>query len=106
MHEAALASAVAETIRERGLDARAVRLRVSGGHTDVDAFDAALRFHLAAISPDLHLDAVPISHVPEERPCLSCGQSFAAVGLSATCPRCGGVGLGQPGPEHVEIETD
>ena len=106
MHEAALATAVAATIRERGLTGKAVRLVVSGGHTAAEAFDAALRLHLAAADPALDHDAISIVHMPEERPCLACGDSFTAVGLSATCPSCGGLGLARPGPERIELEID
>ena len=67
MHEAALASAVAQAISERGLSGVRIRLFVSGGHADVDAFDAALRFHLAASDPEIDLDAITIEHLAEER---------------------------------------
>jgi Zn finger protein HypA/HybF involved in hydrogenase expression len=103
MHEAALASAVAHAIGERALSGERIRLFVSGGHSAVDAFDAALRLHLAANRPEIDLDAIEIEHVAEERPCMSCGVSFAAVGMRADCPRCGGVGLTRPRPERIEI---
>lgn len=103
MHEAALASAVTQAIRERAVSGVRIRLLVSGGHTDVDAFDAALRFHLAANDPEIELDAIEIEHVAEERPCLSCGRSFGAIGMAADCPHCGGVGLARPRPERIEI---
>jgi Zn finger protein HypA/HybF involved in hydrogenase expression len=106
MHEAALASSVAQAIRERALSGVPIRLFVSGGHSDVDAFDAALRFHLAARDPDIDLDAIEIQHVPEERPCLSCGRSFTGIGMVADCPHCGGVGLTQPRPERIDIGWD
>jgi Zn finger protein HypA/HybF involved in hydrogenase expression len=106
MHEAALASALAGAIREHGQQGREVRVLVSGGHSDADAFDAALRTHLAAIDPGLDLSAISIDHLPEQRPCLSCGRSFAAVGMVASCPHCGGSGLAAPRPEHVELEFD
>jgi len=104
MHEAALASAVAHAIRERALSGVPIRLFVSGGHSDVDAFDASLRFHLAASHPEIDLDAISIEHLAEERPCLSCGHSFAAIGTLADCPHCGGVGPTQPRPERIEID--
>lgn len=103
MHEAALASSVAEAIRERALSGVPIRLYVSGGHSDVDAFDAALRFHLSASDPGIDLDAISIEHLAEERPCLSCGRSFAAIGAVADCPGCGGVGLTPRRPERIEI---
>jgi len=104
MHEAALASALAGEISARGLNGRAVRVLVSGGHSDAAAFDDALRMHMAAIDPALDLSAISIDHVPEERPCLSCGESFAAVGMVASCPHCGGSGLTAPRPERIELE--
>lgn len=103
MHEAALAHAVALAIRGHAGSGARIRLLVSGGHADVDAFDAALRFRLEAADPDIDLDAIVIEHVPEERPCLSCGRSFAAIGMSAECPHCGGIGLTRPRPEWIEI---
>jgi Zn finger protein HypA/HybF involved in hydrogenase expression len=104
MHEAALASALTEQISARGLNGRAVRVLVSGGHSDADAFDDALRMHMAAIDPTLDLSVISIDHLPEERPCLSCGVSFAAVGMVATCPHCGGSGLAVARPERIELE--
>jgi Zn finger protein HypA/HybF involved in hydrogenase expression len=106
MHEAALASALAGEIRARGLRGRALRVFVSGGHSDPVAFDASLRMHLAAIDPALDQASITISHLAEQRPCLSCGRPFAAAGLEATCPHCGGVGLAAPTPERVELEID
>ena len=104
MHEAELAIAVANELRKPGVRGRPVSLLVSGGHSDVDAFDAALRLHLAAHDPELDLDAISIVHIAEERLCLDCSRPFAAVGLAADCPRCGGVGLAQPRPEQIEVE--
>jgi hypothetical protein len=106
VHEAALALAVAEQIRQRGMLGRPMTLLVSGGHADADAFDAALRLHLAASEPRLDTDALTIVHLLEERPCLSCGQSFAAVGQLADCPYCGGVGPLRARPEKIEIALD
>ena len=103
MHEAALASSIAQAIRERTLSGAPIKIFVSGGHSDVDAFDAALRFHLAAGAPDIDLAAITIEHLAEDRPCLSCGRSFVAIGKLADCPRCGGVGLTQSRPERIEI---
>jgi len=106
MHEAALASAVADAITSRGLQGRPVRLLVSGGNADHDAFDAALRFHLEVSAPAIDGGSLTIVHLPVERPCLACGRLFAAVGLAADCPDCGGIGLARPGPERVDIEFD
>ena len=106
MHEAALASAVANAISSRGLQGRPVRLLVSGGPSDHDSFDDALRFHLETTVPTIDCDTLTIIHLPVERPCMACGQPFGAVGRVADCPRCGGVGLAPPGPERVEIEFD
>jgi Zn finger protein HypA/HybF involved in hydrogenase expression len=106
MHEAALASSVAQVIRERALSGVRIRLYVSGGHSDVDAFDAALRFNLAASDPEIDLDAITIEHLAEERLCLSCGRSFAAIGRLGECPRCGGVGPAQSRPERIEIGSN
>ena len=103
MHESALASSVAQAIRERALSGVPIRLVVSGGHSDAHAFDAALRLHLAAGAPEIDLEAMTIEHLAEERPCLWCSRTFAAVGSPADCPWCGGVGLTPPRPEHVEI---
>jgi len=106
MHEAALASAVADAIMSRGLQGRSIRLLVSGGHADHHAFDAALRFHLEVGEPAVDCADLTIVHVPSERPCLACGRLFTAIGLAADCPDCGGIGLARPGPEHVQIEFD
>ena len=106
MHEAALASALADAITSRGLQGKPVRLLVSGGHADHDAFDAALRFHLEAGETAVDTGTLTIIHLPTERPCLACGRLFAAVGLAADCPHCGGIGLARPGPEQVQIEFD
>ena len=104
MHEAALAAAVAEALRRPDVRGRPVNLLVTGGHTDRVAFDAALRFHLAAAAPEIDLEVVSIVHVVQERPCLGCGHTFAAADLAAECPLCGGIGLALPSPEQVQIE--
>lgn len=106
MHEAALASAVADAITSRGMHGKPVRLLVSGGHADQHAFDAALRFHLEGCEPAIDTGSLTIVHLPVERPCLACGRLFAAIGLAADCPHCGGIGLARPGPERVQIEFD
>ena len=103
MHEAALAAAVAAAIHARGLAGRPVRLIVSGGHSDVEAFDAALRLHLAASYPELDTDAMTIVHQAEDRTCFTCGRPFPAVGSIADCPHCGGVGFLRPRPEEIDI---
>jgi Zn finger protein HypA/HybF involved in hydrogenase expression len=103
MHEAGLAADVAQAIRDRALSGRRIQLFVTGGHADVDDFDAALRFHLAISDPALDLNEITIEHLPEERACISCGHAFAAIGMLAECPRCGGVGPAPPRPERIEI---
>lgn len=103
MHEAGIAAAIAGELRERGLDARSVVLRVSDGHGDPAAFDAALRMHLAAIEPGLDVLALVIEHVPTARLCASCTGSFQAVGPDDPCPACGGPGIAVPLPERVDM---
>ena len=51
MHESGLARAIAGELRERGLTVRDIRLLVRHGHDAPEAFDAALRAHLALEMP-------------------------------------------------------
>ncbi len=107
MHEAGIASAVADALRREGVATLAgarVRLLVSGGHSEPVDFDESLRFHLAAAAPDVDVAAIEIVHLPIERLCAGCGEPFAAVSADEPCPRCGGSGLPVPTPESVEIE--
>ena len=109
MHEAGLASAVADALRREGvatLDGPRVRLLVTGGHAEPDDFDAAFRLHLASVAPELAGADIEIVHLPRERLCASCGESFVAVTSAEPCPRCGGGGLPLPTPETVEIELE
>jgi Zn finger protein HypA/HybF involved in hydrogenase expression len=106
MHEAGLATALAATIRERGLERAALRVVVTGAHHEPAVFDPAIRLHLSMIAPDMDPEMIEFVHRPVERPCLGCGNPFAAVGPDAPCPDCGGPGLPSPDPERVELEWD
>jgi Zn finger protein HypA/HybF involved in hydrogenase expression len=103
MHEAGLAVAVAAELRERGLGPQGVVLRVSGGHGDPAAFDAALRMHLAATMAWASGDALVIEHVPSPRLCAGCAGLFESVDPGAPCPACGGPGIAVPVPEQIEL---
>lgn len=104
MHEAGIATAVLAEIRARGIDPGAARLVVSGGHGDADAFDAALRAHLAAAAPDLDVARIAIEHAAVSRLCAHCATPFEAPLASDPCPACGGPGIAVPVPERVELE--
>ena len=107
MHEAGLAIAVADALHREGvkpIEGACVRLLVSGGHAEAEDFDAAFRFHLAAVAPELDAISVEIVHLPMDRLCMGCGTPFASVAADEPCPRCGGSGLPVPSPEQVEIE--
>lgn len=107
MHEAGLAAAVAQALRHEGLvgsDGPRIRLLVSGGHGEPEAFDAALRLHLSASVPELELDRVVIVHGPVTRLCADCTATYRSVDPSAPCPVCGGPGIAMPAAERVEIE--
>ncbi len=106
MHEAGLASALAATIRERGLEHRALRLVVRGGQTAPADFDASLLAHLAA---ELGAAEVPlrIEHLPATRQCAACATTFVARALDgAPCPACGGPALPAAAEEQIELEYD
>ncbi len=107
MHEAGLANAVADALRREGIRQAAdvrVRILVSGGHAEPEDFDGAFRMHLATAAPEFDTDAMEIVHVPIDRLCVGCGETFASVVADEPCPRCGGAGLSIPTPERVEIE--
>lgn len=107
MHEAGIANAVADALRREGagwVAGTRVRLLVSGGHTETEAFDGAFRMHLAAVAPELDPGAIEIVHLPIDRLCVGCGEPFRSVSAEEPCPRCGGSGLSVPNPERVEIE--
>jgi hypothetical protein len=103
MHEGRIADAVAAEIRERG-DGDGLRLIVSGGHGDAQAFDAALRLHLAAALPQLDVSAISIVHRPAARLCGGCAGAYIARHPSDRCPACGGEGTAVPIPERVDLE--
>jgi Zn finger protein HypA/HybF involved in hydrogenase expression len=103
MHEAGLARAAAGTIRTQGLAGERLRLVVSGGHAEPADFDAAFRFHLSVVAPDLAGSIVEIVHLPAPRQCVGCGLEFTAVG-EVPCPACGGPAL--PGAHHEELELE
>ncbi len=102
VHEAGLADAIAAEIRERGLDARSVRLEVTGGHGDVEAFDAALRLHLSLALPGVDATAIAIDH-RATRLCPACGVATGSGGGDGPCPTCGGPAVALPTPEQVVI---
>lgn len=106
MHEAGLASSVADAMRRNGLDQEGppVRLIVRGGHTEEAAFDASLRLHLQLRLPELDPSRLTIVHAPRPASCIACGGSFMADTTETPCPTCGAPGLMQPGPESIELE--
>jgi Zn finger protein HypA/HybF involved in hydrogenase expression len=101
-----VAIAVADEIRVRGLDPARVRVLVSGGHGDPEAFEAAFRSHLVAAGPSLGLDAVTIVRVPATYLCAICAGVFRTAEPDPACPGCGGPGLSAAHAESVEIEWD
>ncbi len=106
MHEHGVAIAVADEIRVRRLDPARVRVLVSGGHGDPDAFEAAFRAHLVAAGPSLGLDAVTIVRVPTTYLCAICAGTFLTPEPEPACPSCGGPGLSAAHAESVELEWD
>ncbi len=104
MHEAGLANAIAAEIRERGLERRSIRLEVTGGHDDVDAFDAALRLHLSLALPGLDVGAIAIDH-RATRLCPDCGVLTGPGGGDGPCPTCGRPAVALPTPEQVAISV-
>lgn len=103
MHEAGLAAAIYRAIVARGRSAAGLRILVSGGVHEPADFEAALRLHLAALAPDLDVERIEIVHRPISRPCLACGRSFEAMGPTAACPSCGGLGLPPLAAERIEL---
>lgn len=104
MHEAGLARAIAEELRERSLTARDVRLLVRDVHDAADAFDASLRAHLALELPGTDGD-IEIVHLASPRLCAACGRAFEAPDAATPCPDCGGTSLPVRLREQVEIEV-
>jgi Zn finger protein HypA/HybF involved in hydrogenase expression len=104
VHEAGLAVAIAEALREERLDGARIRLLVTGGYAEAADFDQALRLHLAAAASDLDVTAIEIVHLPASRLCVGCGGEFAAVSTETPCPRCGGSALPIHGSERIELE--
>lgn len=103
MHEAAIARAIAATLRDRALTERAVRIVVTGGHTEPAAFDAALLEQLGRARPQLDLDRIEVVHRPGELRCIDCGVTFPDT-LDA-CPTCRGPGLPGRMDESIAIEV-
>lgn len=104
MHEAGLASAVAEALRQESLDGARVRLLVSGGHSHPHDFDGSFLMHLVATAPELEGVPFEIVHLPFPRLCVGCGARFDAVTEETPCPTCGSSGLPVATPERLEIE--
>ena len=102
MHEAAIARAIAATLRDRALLGRPVRVVVSGGHTDPADFDASLLGHLAGVRPPIDVALIEVVHRPEEVRCLACDGTFE--GTHDSCPACGGPGLPGRMDETITIE--
>jgi len=104
MHEAGLAMAIAEALRDERRAGDRVRLVVSGGSSATEDFDAVLRLHLALSAPELDPTEVEIVHLPSERSCLGCGASFTATVADATCPSCGAPSFVVPSPERIDLQ--
>jgi Zn finger protein HypA/HybF involved in hydrogenase expression len=108
MHEAGLAAAAAAAVRRAGRDRsdQPIRLVVRGGHADPEAFDAALRLHLAGELPGIDADSITIEHAPHETLCAACGSAFQTDHPAGTCPHCGGPGLPVIRPETIALECE
>ncbi|HSG86915.1 MAG TPA: hypothetical protein VLA23_11315 [Candidatus Limnocylindrales bacterium] len=102
MHEAAIARAIAASLRDRALLGRPVRVVVSGGHTNPADFDAALLEHLAGVGPPIDVALIEVVHRPDEMRCLACDRTFPDT-LDA-CPACGGPGMPGRMDETIAIE--
>lgn len=105
MHESSLANAIAATIRSRGWEGRNIRIRVAGGHTDLDAFERSLITHLRISAPALDSCAFTVVHEPLFLTCSRCASTFRGL-PSASCPMCGGPPLPTLEPEGIELEVD
>lgn len=105
MHEAGLAAAIVAEIRDRQLDAMGLRLVVHGGH-DGEAFEGALREHLALVLPPAVVASMEITHEATPRLCATCVQVFEGGLEGAECPSCGGPGLPVAVDAWVEIDLD
>jgi len=106
MHEAGIATAIAATIRERGLPASTVRVVVTGAQHERSVYDDSVRLHMAICDPDLDVDAIRFIHRPSPRLCLSCSGTFSATDPDASCPTCGGVAMPTMDTELVALEWD
>lgn len=102
MHEAGLAEAIAVEIRERRLEPGSLRLEVTGGHGDAEAFDAALRLHLSLALPGFDVMAIGIDH-RSTRLCRACGVVTGPGDGDGPCPTCGRDAVELPTPEQVVI---
>lgn len=102
MHELGLARAIGEAIRARGWEGLPLEVRVSGGHGDGGAFEAALLAHLECESPSLAGASVRIVRVSCDRVCSRCAGTFRAADASP-CPACGGPALPLREAEQVEL---
>jgi hypothetical protein len=103
MHEARVARSVAREIEGRGLAGHDLRLVVSGGHADREAFDAALRTQLSVALPDVDVAAIEIVHRPGPHLCNGCAGAFIAP-RGGRCPMCGADVTPLPAPERIELE--
>ncbi len=104
MHEAGIARAVADEIRQQGAQGDQVRLFVTGGHGQPEDFDAALRLHLSLALPGLDTAAIEVVHRPTSRLCPSCAVTFDGIRPLDPCPTCGSVGLETPISEEIDLE--
>jgi hypothetical protein len=104
MHEAGIAALIVERLRGWGSRAGRARVLVRGGHSDIEAFDAALRIHLLAADPDLDASRVEVVHLARTLTCASCGLRYDAKDATGVCPACGGAAWPDNAPEEVELE--
>jgi Zn finger protein HypA/HybF involved in hydrogenase expression len=103
VHELALAHAIVVALSEREGGWSRARLLIRGGHDAAEDFDAALRFHLSALEPEITEDCIEIFHLPVPRACASCGLTFVSAAPTASCPGCQGAALPIRG-QQVEME--
>ena len=104
MHEVDRARAIVAAIHEHDAPPDYVRIRVRGGHSRPDAFDAALRTHIVACDPGMALVRLEIAHLTASRMCASCGVRYYPDDPDAACPTCGGSAWAELSPEEVELE--